>query len=347
MKKLVRKNIQKLIPYSSARNEFIGKDNILLDANELAFNEPLNRYPDPLQTELKEIVSQKKQIPVSNILLGNGSDECIDLLVRAFCEPNVENIITVSPSYGIYDVIAQINGIELRKVNLLADFQLDSESILKTIDSNTKLIILCNPNNPTANSFSETEIIQLLKKFGGLVLIDEAYIDFSQNKSFLKYLAQYENLIITQTLSKSYGLAAIRLGILYGNKFIINTLNKVKYPYNVNALTINEAVRQLTEKNNKPWVDEIIRERTKLQQALIDLPFVEQIFDSNTNFLLVKFKNAKAVQELLLQNRIVVRDRSQHELTKECLRITVGTADQNKLLIETLKKLAYEKSNIL
>lgn len=338
MKNLVRKNIEKLIPYSSARNEFMEPGNILLDANELPFNEPFNRYPDPFQMELKKKISNKKNVQTDQIFLGNGSDECIDLIIRAFCEPKVDNIITVSPSYGMYDVLANINNVEIRKVDLTEDFQLDVNTTIKSIDQNSKLIILCNPNNPTANSFNRSDIVELLQKFEGLILIDEAYIDFSEKESFLNLINDYKQLVITQTFSKSYGLAGIRLGILFGQTFVIETLNKVKYPYNVNSLTIQEGIKQLDSDNSK-WIERIIKEKQNLRNKLKELSIVEKIYNSDTNYLLVKFLDAELVYNYLKDQNIIVRDRSKHRLTPNCLRITVGDESQNKVLIKKLKEL--------
>jgi histidinol-phosphate aminotransferase len=338
MKNLVRKNIENLVPYSSARNEILESGNILLDANELPYNEPLNRYPDPFQSKLKIKISEIKKVPANQLFLGNGSDECIDLVIRAFCEPKTDNILTIFPSYGMYEVQANINDVEIRKIDLLQNFQLDTKAILNNVDINSKLLMICNPNNPTANSFSKNDMKQILNEFKGLVIIDEAYIEFSNNKSYLNFLSEYEKLIIIQTFSKSHGLAGIRLGMLFGNPFIIETLNKVKYPYNINSLSINEAIKQL-DSNNSNWIKIINEEKQKLIKTLNKLWIVEKVYESDTNFLLVKFKDAVVVYNKLKENGIVVRNRSSHKITRNCLRITVGNESQNKILIKNLKEI--------
>jgi histidinol-phosphate aminotransferase len=347
--KLIRKNIKELKPYSSARNEYEGSDAILLDANENPFNNPYNRYPDPLQKELKQKIADTKnpttydlRLTTDNIFLGNGSDEAIDLLIRAFCEPRTDNIISPDPSYGMYEVCANINNVEFRKVLLRPDFELDVTGILNRIDKNSKLIFICSPNNPTSNSLNTEDVIKIIESFDGLVTVDEAYIDFSVRESFLKDLKTYPNLVILQTFSKSKALAGVRLGMAFADVRIINILNKIKYPYNINLLTQKFAIDILETGNWKletgEWIKEILEERKKLEKELAGLVFVEKVYPSDSNFLLVKMKNHRKVFDYLINKKIVVRDRSNQKLCERCLRITVGTKNENDILIKALKE---------
>lgn len=338
LEKLVRKNIGSLKPYSSARDEFKGEAEVYLDANENPFNTGLNRYPDPYQWRVKEQLSKLKNISVNNILLGNGSDEIIDLLYRTFCNPTLDNVIICPPTYGMYEVSANINDVLVKKVNLTSDFQLDIPAILNAIDENTKLIFICSPNNPTANSINKNDVLILIEKFQGIVVVDEAYIDFSKELSFLKYLHNFSNLVIMQTLSKAWGLAAIRLGILFAHQDIIKIMNKVKPPYNVNELTQKAALEALSNVQQKEqWVKQILKERKNLEQQLSDINCVRHIYPSDANFILVKVSDAKAIYNYLVEQKIIVRDRSSVALCENSLRITVGTKSENEKLIKALK----------
>lgn len=339
LEKLVRKNIWSLKPYSSARDEFKGEAEVYLDANESPFNTGLNRYPDPYQWKLKEVLSKEKNVPVKNILLGNGSDEVIDLLYRTFCNPGIDNVIICPPTYGMYEVSANINDIDIKKVNLNHDFQLNVSAILNAIDQEkTKLIFICSPNNPTANSIHKNDVLTLIEKFNGIVVLDEAYIDFSIEESFTEYLDKYPNLVIMQTLSKAWGLAAIRLGILFAQEEIIKIMNKVKPPYNVNNLTQKAAIEALNNKQQKEqWVKEILAERKILEKQLAELSCVEILYPSDANFVLTKVKDAKSIYKYLVEHKIIVRDRSNVSQCENCLRITVGTKQENEKLIAALK----------
>jgi histidinol-phosphate aminotransferase len=339
---LVRDNIRRMSPYSSARNEFSGTASVWLDANENAFGSPLsmnyNRYPDPMQMELKKKISDMKGVPVQNIFLGNGSDEAIDLLFRVFCEPGWNNVIICPPTYGMYAVCAAINDIRVKKISLTENFQLDLAGITAAIDTGTTIIFLCTPNNPTGNSIKRNDIEQLLNDFKGLVVIDEAYIDFGKQPSFVSDLPKYPNLVILQTLSKAWGLAALRLGMAFAGKTIINYFNKVKYPYNINAVTQQLALEALGNISSvKNWTKTTIEQREWLKAELKSLAFVEVVYPSDANFILVKVINAGLIYENLNRTGIIVRDRSRVILCDNCLRITVGTPDENKRLIETLK----------
>jgi len=339
---LVRKNIKSLKPYSSARDEFkeLSDDMVFLDANENPFENGVNRYPDPQQTKLKIELSKLKNIPENQILLGNGSDEVLDLIFRAFCEPKEDNIITLPPTYGMYKVLANINSIEEKEVLLSVDFQPDISKILNGVDANTKLLFLCSPNNPTGNSFTKKSVEKLLKTFSGLVIIDEAYIDFSAEKSWLEKLEEFPNLIITQTLSKAYGMAGIRLGICYASSAIIAILNKIKPPYNVNELTQQKALKRLLNKNKvQHEIDKIIEQREKLIVKLKTISFIEKIYETDANFVLVKVDNATKRYNQLIEKGIVVRNRTTQVLCENTLRLTVGTINENKKLIKALKEL--------
>ncbi|AEM72135.1 Histidinol-phosphate aminotransferase [Allomuricauda ruestringensis DSM 13258] len=342
LNKLVRESVRKLQPYSSARDEYVsdGSEMIFLDANENPFDNGVNRYPDPYQRSLKSLLAEQKGVSESQILLGNGSDEVLDLIYRAFCEPNQDNIITLPPTYGMYKVLAGINSVENKEVLLTTDFQPNVDEILATVDTNTKLLFICSPNNPTGNSFKKEGIEELLKSFNGLMVIDEAYIDFSKDESWLSQLKQYPNLIVTQTLSKAYGLAGIRLGICYASEEIIAVLNKIKPPYNVNQLTQQRALqRVLNQDLVNQEVKQILQERAELIKALNSLKFVEQLYPSDANFVLAKVDNADKRYQQLLKKQVVVRNRSTQPLCENTLRFTVGTPEENKKLIAILKEL--------
>ncbi len=340
--KLVRETVRGLKPYSSARDEYVsdGSKMIFLDANENPFENGLNRYPDPQQRSLKTLLAEQKQVLETNILLGNGSDEVLDLIFRAFCEPNRDNVITLPPTYGMYKVLSGINAIENREVLLTADFQPDVFQILKRVDENSKIIFICSPNNPTGNAFQKKSIEQLLENFNGLVVIDEAYIDFSESESWLPVLADYPNLIITQTMSKAYGMAGIRLGICYASAEIIAILNKIKPPYNINQLTQYQALKRVLDDTMvQEEVEQILKERKTLVQALNELDFVNKTYPSDSNFVLVKVDDADKRYRELLEAQVVVRNRSNQPLCENTLRFTVGTPDENKKLIAILKEL--------
>ena len=340
---LVRENVRKMKPYSSARDEFEDFDTadmIFLDANENPFENGVNRYPDPQQMNVKGILAKQKNVKSNQILLGNGSDEVLDLLFRAFCEPKKDNVITLPPTYGMYDVLANINAVENREVLLSDDFQPQIEKIMEAVTENTKIIFLCSPNNPSGNSFSDESVAYLLQNFRGLVVIDEAYIDFSKKDSWKNELDEYPNLVITQTLSKAYGLAGIRLGICYASAEIILILNKIKPPYNVNELTQKRALERLgdTEKI-KAEIESIIAQREELRQVLLNVKFVEKIYPTEANFILVKVDDANKRYVELIAKGIVIRNRTTQPLCDNCLRFTVGTAKENMKLIEVLKQL--------
>ncbi len=340
LNKLLRKNIQTLKPYSSARNEYTGEAMVFLDANENPFNEPYNRYPDPLQKKLKEKISELKNISAKNIFLGNGSDEPIDLLIRAFCEPGVDNIVTIDPTYGMYQVAADISGVELRKVSLNDNFELDAIKTLDATSDNTNLIFLCSPNNPTGNSLNKEAIFEIVKSFAGIVIIDEAYIDFAPEKSILPELADYPNLVILQTFSKAWGMAGIRLGMAFASIEIIEILNTIKYPYNINILTQQKALELLEQKETvENWIKLLNTERDKMAKLFNEFPFVVKVYPSDANFFLVKMHDANGIYNYLVETGIIVRDRSKIHLCENSLRITIGTPKENETLINMLQKL--------
>lgn len=339
---LIRANVKAMNPYSSARDEFedFEKEMIFLDANENPYDNGVNRYPDPQQKSVKSILSKINRIPENQILLGNGSDEVLDLLFRAFCEPNQDNIITLPPTYGMYGVLANLNAIENREIVLTEDFQPDVKKIIDSIDKNTKIIFLCSPNNPTGNSFLDESIVTLLKNFNGLVVIDEAYIDFSDKESWLEELSDYPNLVITQTLSKAYGMAGIRLGIIYGSKEVIAVLNKIKPPYNINLLTQSKALERLNKIDLvKKEIATIKEYKEFLLKQLLEVKFVSKIYESDANFILIKVDDAELRYNQLIENGIVIRNRSNQPLCDNCLRITIGTPEENNKLLNTLKSL--------
>lgn len=342
LESIVRENVRQLKPYSSARDEYVsdGSEMVFLDANENPFQNGVNRYPDPQQRSLKSILAQQKGVAIDNMLLGNGSDEVLDLIFRAFCEPKVDNIITLPPTYGMYAVLANVNSVCNKEVVLTDDFQPNLEAILGRVDNFTKIIFLCSPNNPTGNSFSVDKITYLLENFDGLVVIDEAYIDFSKNKSWLFQLHNYPNLVITQTLSKAYGMAGIRLGICYASTEIITVLNKIKPPYNVNQLTQQRAMERILDSEVVTQeVQRILEERQRLNEALNDMGFVSEIFPSDANFILARVDDATQRYNELLAMGIVIRNRTTQALCKNTLRFTIGTKAENDTLIQALKNI--------
>lgn len=348
---LVRDNIKKMTAYSAARHEYTGTATIFLDANENSFGSPLsapprgdgqvinyNRYPDPLQWQLKEKISQVKGVPVQNIFTGNGSDEAIDLLFRIFCEPGKDNALIFPPTYGMYEVCAEMNNVEVKKIPLLKNFQLDLEAIEKKIDANTKLLFICSPNNPTGNSIDRPDVEILLNNFDGIVVIDEAYINYARQKTFIPELTEYPNLVILQTLSKAWGLAGLRLGMAFAGEPVIHYFNKVKYPYNINTATQQlaiEALGNISSVNN--WTKTTVEQKEWMQSELTDLPFVKTVYTSDANFTLVKMMDARKIYEYLAAKGIIVRDRSRVILCDDCLRITIGTPEENKQLLAALK----------
>jgi histidinol-phosphate aminotransferase len=338
--KLLRKNIQTLRPYSSARDEFSGEAMVYLDANENPFNQPYNRYPDPQQRLLKKKVASIKGVTSEHIFLGNGSDEPIDLIFRAFCEPGKDNMVTISPTYGMYQVAAEINNIQVRRVPLNEKFEPDASLILSTVDENTKIIFLCSPNNPTGNCFNRDEMLKIIQSFEGLMVLDEAYIDFAPGKSLLPEINNHQNLIVLQTFSKAWGMAGIRLGMAFASPEIISVLTKIKYPYNLNILTQTKAMELLNNKKQlKKWVKIIINERKKLAESLQHLPFVVKVYPSDANFLLVKMHDANGIHNYLMERGIIVRNRSKVHLCEDSLRITVGSPSENEILIKALNDL--------
>ncbi len=341
LKELVRENIWKLKPYSCARDEFKGEAKAYLDANENPFNTLYNRYPDPLQWAVKEKIAELKYVKPSQIMLGVGSDEPIDLIFRVFCEPKIDNVVAINPTYGMYGVCADINNVEYRQVNLEADYSLNADKVLAAVDNNTKVIFLCSPNNPTGNLLNTTEVEKILKGFDGIVVIDEAYIDFSDKASWIAKLSKYPKMVILQTFSKAWGLAAARCGMAFASEEIIGFFNKVKYPYNINILTqklILEKLEQVEIKNN--CVKEILSQRTLMIEELEQLSIVKHIYPSDANFILVKVDDANLRYKQLVEKGIIVRNRNSVTLCENCLRITIGTAQDNKELLNALKSLA-------
>lgn len=339
---LMRDNVKDLKPYSSARDEFKGfkQDMVFLDANENPIFNGVNRYPDPQQTSVKQVLAEQKEVSAEHILLGNGSDEVLDLIFRAFCEPKVDNVITLPPTYGMYSVLSGINDIENRKVLLTEYFQPNVEAIFKQIDERTKLLFICSPNNPTGNAFNSTLIEEILENFNGLVVIDEAYIDFSSQESWLSELENYPNLIVTQTLSKAFGMAGIRLGICYASAEIIAVLNKIKPPYNVNELTQQKALKRLMNLDIvQNEINTILSQKHKLLKLLPEVDFIEEIYPTDGNFILVKVDDANKRYAQLLEKGVVVRNRSNQPLCDNCLRFTIGANNENKKLIKALNDI--------
>jgi histidinol-phosphate aminotransferase len=351
LSKLIRPNIKNLKAYSSARDEFSGEAKVFLDANENSLGSPLvkwyNRYPDPHQHAVKETLSKVKGIKMEHIFLGNGSDECIDLLFRSFCEPGKDNVIICPPTYGMYEVSANINDIELKKAPLLTDFQLNLAHIETLIDDRTKLIWICSPNNPTGNSINRADIETVLNNFNGLVVIDEAYINFAKQKSFVQELAEYPNLVVLQTFSKAWGLAALRLGMAYASTEVIEVLNKVKPPYNINQATQELALKALEEVGQ---VNDMIKLLVDMREALAEvfesMPTVEKVYPSDANFILVKIKDARKIYEFLLTKGIVLRDRSSVQLCEDCLRVTIGSEKENTILVDAMQDWYLQETNV-
>ena len=341
---IIRPNVKAMKAYSSARDEFqeINDDYIFLDANENPFPSPYNRYPDPQQRALKQVLADKHGVGKEQMILGNGSDEVLDLLFRAFCNPEIDNVIGISPSYGMYQVLANLNAIEYRKSLLQPEvFSLDVNDILSKVDEQTKLIFLCSPNNPTGQYLDDNDIEKLLNSFHGLVVVDEAYIDFGNKPSWNKKLSTYPNLVVLQTLSKAYGMAGLRLGILFGNEEVISVLNKIKPPYNINQYTQDFAQKCLIDKTyNESLINLLSKEREFLSKSLIQVNFVEKVFPSDSNFILIKVDNANKRYQQLVEKGIIIRNRTNDDLCENCLRITVGTEEENGKLVEVLKGLS-------
>lgn len=340
LQELTRPNVWRLKPYSSARDEYSGAAaSVFLDANENPYNMPHNRYPDPMQRELKTELSKIKKVSPDSIFLGNGSDEAIDLVFRAFCEPRVDNVVAIDPTYGMYQVCAEVNDVAYRKVLLDKQFQFSADKLLAAADEHTKLIFLCSPNNPTGNDLLRSEIEKLIQQFDGLVILDEAYNDFSEAPSFLEQLDKYPNLIVLQTFSKAWGCAAIRLGMAFASPAIIGILSKIKYPYNVNLLTQKQAMEMLHRYYEiERWVKTLKEERESLEAAFAALPCTVKMFPSDANFFLVRVTDAVKIYHYLVAKGIIVRNRHSVSLCGNCLRVTVGTRLENEKLIEAMKE---------
>lgn len=340
LQELIRPNIWDLAPYSCARNEFTGEASVFLDANENPYNQPFNRYPDPLQVQLKEKIAALKGVRPTQIMLGVGSDEPIDLIFRIFCEPGIDNVVAINPTYGMYGVCADINNVAYKQVNLNDDFSLDAQKVLDACDANTKVIFLCSPNNPTGNSLNREQIEKIVTGFDGMVVIDEAYIDFSAEPSWLASLDQYPNIIVLQTFSKAWGMAALRCGMAFAHEEIIAFFNKVKYPYNLNLLTQEAVLKQVenVEQKNK-WVETLLAERAGMVTNLQALPMVKHIYPTDANFVLVKVEDANKTYQYLVNKGIIVRNRNSVTLCQGCLRITVGTPAENQELLTALQQM--------
>ncbi|MFC3414399.1 histidinol-phosphate transaminase [Algoriphagus hitonicola] len=350
LKSLLRPHIAKIQPYTSARDEYSGKEGIFLDANENPYGsiteQDFNRYPDPYQQQLKAEIAKIKQVKSDQIFLGNGSDEAIDLLFRAFCRPGIDNVILLPPTYGMYEVSAAINDVETRKVPLTSDFQLQTDRILDQVDSNTKIIFICSPNNPSGNKLLRTEIQRIIREFNGLVVVDEAYIDFNDEPSFTTEMAEFPNLLVMQTFSKAWGLASLRLGMAFASQELIRILNLIKPPYNISGLTqdtVLKAIQNIGKVNR--MIAEILEERAFLAKELKELTFVQKVYPSQANFLLIKIPNANEVYNALINAKIIVRNRSKVILCEDCLRITVGTRFENEMLLTALNKVFAEIEN--
>lgn len=341
LQELTRKNVWELAPYSCARNEYSGKNaSVYLDANENPYNDPYNRYPDPLQLELKDKLSRIKGVPVENIFLGNGSDEAIDLMYRCFTEPQVDNVVAIEPTYGMYKVCADINNVEYHAVKLDEGFQLNAANILATIDSNTKLIWLCSPNNPTGNALDSGEILKIVNSFDGIVIIDEAYSDFSTHHPFRTEIKKYPNVVVLNTMSKAWGCAALRLGMAFASKEIIGIMNKVKYPYNINLLTQQKALEILEDPYEvDKWARMILQERTRVMDAFKLLPITKKIYPTDANFFLVEVEDAQATYNYLVDKGIIVRNRNSVTMCGNCLRITIGSKSENAELLSALRTM--------
>lgn len=340
LQQLVRKNIWNLKAYSSARDEFKGEASVYLDANENPLNGPYNRYPDPLQWKLKEKVSEIKQVDIQKIFFGNGSDEPIDIVIRIFCEPTVDNIVAIDPTYGMYKVCADINNVEYRSVLLKDNFILDADAVLKATDDKSKIIFLCSPNNPSGNLLNKEEVLKIIQSFSGIVVLDEAYIDFAPEASWVSQLDKYPNLVILQTFSKAWGIAAVRLGMAFASPEIISLFNKVKYPYNINILTQNFVQSELDKIQLKEeWVKTLLAQRVYLVQELLKISFIEKIYPSDANFILVKVPDANNTYNKLVDQGIIIRNRNTVSLCNGCLRITIGTKEENNKLISAVKSI--------
>lgn len=340
LQELVRENIWNLTPYSSARNEYSGHvAHAFLDANENPYNKPFNRYPDPLQTEVKKLVSKVKHVAQEKIFLGNGSDEAIDLPYRIFCRPGIDNVVAIEPTYGMYSVCAAINDIDYRPVLLDDNYQMHADSLLQACDENTKLIWLCSPNNPSGNNMKREEVVKVLENFDGIVIVDEAYSDFSNQRPFREDLDLYPNLIVLNTMSKAWGCAAIRLGMAFARKEIIDLFNKVKYPYNVNALTQKQALEALSDPfETAKWVKTLLLERQRMIQAFSELPICMKVYPTDANFFLAKMTDAQVIYQYLVEKGIIVRNRTKVSLCHNCLRVTIGTRSENNELLAALRQ---------
>ena len=340
LNQLIRKNILNLAPYSCARNEFSGTTaKVFLDANENPYGEPLNRYPDPLQVELKKVIEKVKGIPGSYTFLGNGSDEAIDLVYRCFCEPRTDNVVAIEPTYGMYKVCADINDVEYRPVLLDDNYQITAARLLASCDSHTKVIWICSPNNPTGNDINREEIITLLNTFEGIVVVDEAYSDFSRQRPLRYELPQFPNLIILNTLSKAWASAAIRLGMAFASLEIIEVFNKVKYPYNVNLLTQQQAIKVLNNPYDiERWINTILQERNRMIEAFSSLPICQKVYPTEANFFLAKVVDAQKIYDYLVAQGIIVRNRTRVQLCENCLRITIGSRNENSELLGALRQ---------
>ena len=340
LEQLTRPNIWSLAPYSSARNEYAGREaRVFLDANENPYNAPFNRYPDPLQLELKAAISKVKGVPAECIFLGNGSDEAIDLPYRCFCEPGVDNVVAIEPTYGMYKVCADINNVEYRTVLLDEQYQTTSDKLLAATDAHTKIIWLCTPNNPTGNCLVREEVIKVIEQFEGLVIVDEAYSDFSSQKTLRSELTKYPNLIVLNTMSKAWGCAAIRLGMAFASQDIIDIFNKVKYPYNVNQLTQQQALEALKDPYEvDQWVKILLQERSRMIEAFRELPICEKVYPTDANFFLAKMTDATKIYNYLVDHAIIVRNRHRVQLCQNCLRITIGTKTENNELVAALRQ---------
>lgn len=341
LQELTRKNVWELAPYSCARNEYSGRNaSVYLDANENPYNDPYNRYPDPLQLELKDKLSRIKGVPVENIFLGNGSDEAIDLMYRCFTEPQVDNVVAIEPTYGMYKVCADINNVEYRAVKLDESFQLNAANILAATDSNTKLIWLCSPNNPTGNALNREEILKIVNGFDGIVIIDEAYSDFSSHHPFRTEIKKYPNVVVLNTMSKAWGCAALRLGMAFASKEIVEIMNKVKYPYNINLLTQQKALEILEDPYEvDKWARMILQERSRVMDAFKLLPITKKIHPTDANFFLVEVEDAQATYNYLVDNGIIVRNRNSVTMCGNCLRITIGSKSENAELLSALRTM--------
>ena len=340
LERLTRPNIWSLAPYSSARNEYAGREaRVFLDANENPYNAPFNRYPDPLQLELKAAIAKVKGVPAECIFLGNGSDEAIDLPYRCFCEPGVDNVVAIEPTYGMYKVCADINNVEYRTVLLDEQYQTTADKLLAATDAHTKIIWLCTPNNPTGNCLVREEVIKVIEQFEGLVIVDEAYSDFSSQKTLRSELSKYPNLIVLNTMSKAWGCAAIRLGMAFASQDIIDIFNKVKYPYNVNQLTQQQALEALKDPFEvDQWVKILLQERSRMIEAFRELPICEKVYPTDANFFLAKMTDATKIYNYLVDHAIIVRNRHRVQLCQNCLRITIGTKTENNELVAALRQ---------